>query len=302
MNNIYITQSNNVVIVNGSDNTFSTVPVSDPRKAIAVNSATNMIYVPDFFAGSMTILHGISNTGSSVTVDTSPSAVAVNSATNKVYAINTDSNNVTVVSTSIIAAIPLNTDALTFPANSTTSNTPTINLTATSTYSPTAPPPPHIYFQVDSTTGNWTQAANISSTATTLTAAATTSVLSTGVHTIYFFATDGSEATTSSLFENNNYFTKFAPETSSMIGGINAYQFAVRLAPSAANASISGRVFSLNDTPISRMKITLTDQQGELRSATTNSFGYFKFTEAAVGQIYVIAGSSKRYKDSISLN
>ncbi len=68
------------------------------------------------------------------------------------------------------------------------------------------------------------------------------------------------------------------------------------LAPNAANASISGRVVADNGIGIKNVVVTLIG--GNLTTpliTRTSSFGYFKFEEAEVGQVYVISVTSKRY-------
>lgn len=67
-------------------------------------------------------------------------------------------------------------------------------------------------------------------------------------------------------------------------------------APTAAGATISGRVFNLAGVPIKNAVITLTG--GNLtapRVTRTASFGYFTIENAEVGHIYVLSVSSKRY-------
>ena len=68
------------------------------------------------------------------------------------------------------------------------------------------------------------------------------------------------------------------------------------LAPTAAGASISGRVITENGNGIQNVIVTLIG--GNLttpRIVRTGSFGYFKFEDAEVGQVYVISVTSKRY-------
>ncbi len=74
------------------------------------------------------------------------------------------------------------------------------------------------------------------------------------------------------------------------------------LAPTAAKASISGRVLS-GTRGIPRVSVVLTDQNGSVRLARTNPFGYFAFDEVEVGKNYVVSGSSKTFSfPPISLN
>ena len=68
------------------------------------------------------------------------------------------------------------------------------------------------------------------------------------------------------------------------------------LGPTAANASVSGRVVTAAGNGIRNVRVTLAG--GSLttpRTATTSSFGYFAFDDIEVGHTYVIAVVSKRF-------
>ncbi len=58
-------------------------------------------------------------------------------------------------------------------------------------------------------------------------------------------------------------------------------------APTAAGVSISGRV-SNGRRGVSRAIVHLTDQNGNVATATTNMFGYFQFADIEVGQSLVV--------------
>lgn len=67
-------------------------------------------------------------------------------------------------------------------------------------------------------------------------------------------------------------------------------------APTAAGVSISGRVLDLNGAGLPKVLVTLSG--GTLLvplTARTSSFGYFKFDDVEVGQVYIISVQSKRY-------
>jgi Carboxypeptidase regulatory-like domain len=66
--------------------------------------------------------------------------------------------------------------------------------------------------------------------------------------------------------------------------------------PTAANSSISGRVTNDSGRGISRSIVTLTDANGNERSATTNPFGYYRFAEVESGQNYVLQVKRKGYR------
>jgi hypothetical protein len=68
------------------------------------------------------------------------------------------------------------------------------------------------------------------------------------------------------------------------------------LVPTAANASVSGRVITANGRGIRNSIIMLTG--GSLTTPIirrTGSFGYFKFDDVEIGQVYVISVVSKTY-------
>jgi hypothetical protein len=67
------------------------------------------------------------------------------------------------------------------------------------------------------------------------------------------------------------------------------------LAPTAAPVSISGRVTAANGRGISGVRVSITDQSGNVRFALTNAFGYYRFDEIEAGQTVVISITSKRY-------
>ena len=206
------------------------------------------------------------------------------------YIISTNTANVTVITPAPTNAIPLNTTVAPLAGNSTSNNTPT------------APQPRNIYFQIDTTNGTWTRATNTGSTATTLTATATPATLQNGIHILYFYAADGSDATSiNPLFANGDkggkLFDGCAPESSSVIGGINAYQFLVApAAPTAANVTVGGKVLTDSGQGISRVSVILTDPNGTARSITTNSFGNYRFEDVEVGQTYVVSVSHRKYQ------
>jgi len=70
------------------------------------------------------------------------------------------------------------------------------------------------------------------------------------------------------------------------------------LGPSAAMASISGRVITTNGTGIKNALITLSNSAGATRTAISNSFGYYRFDDIEAGKTYVINASSKRFEFS----
>lgn len=67
------------------------------------------------------------------------------------------------------------------------------------------------------------------------------------------------------------------------------------LAPTAAQVSVSGRVLTANGIGLRNARLTLTNQAGETQSAVTSAFGYFRFSEVAAGETYILTVHSKRF-------
>ncbi|HQU86191.1 MAG TPA: carboxypeptidase regulatory-like domain-containing protein [Pyrinomonadaceae bacterium] len=71
--------------------------------------------------------------------------------------------------------------------------------------------------------------------------------------------------------------------------GFLTSRFLNTVAPTtAASVTISGKVSTANGNAVSRATIHLTDQNGNIRTAKTNSFGYFRLTEIEAGQTFVV--------------
>ena len=47
---------------------------------------------------------------------------------------------------------------------------------------------------------------------------------------------------------------------------------------------------------ISKARVSITNQNGETRTAKTNAFGYYNFEEIPVGETYILSAAHKRYQ------
>jgi YVTN family beta-propeller protein len=74
----------------------ASLPMDGPGQAIAVNPATNKIYLTNAPEGVL-VVDGATNVTTKVGGSTSPTALALNPLSNKIYAVNSGSNNVTVI-------------------------------------------------------------------------------------------------------------------------------------------------------------------------------------------------------------
>lgn len=66
--------------------------------------------------------------------------------------------------------------------------------------------------------------------------------------------------------------------------------------PTAAPATISGRVLAANGNSIRNARVTLTDSHGVSRTALTSSLGYYSFESVSVGETYILGVEAKRYE------
>ena len=69
----------------------------------------------------------------------------------------------------------------------------------------------------------------------------------------------------------------------------------VTAAPTAATVTVSGRVTTQTGRGIRNVVITMTDSNGNTRTATTTSFGYYRFEDVAAGETYIFAAIGKRF-------
>ncbi len=69
----------------------------------------------------------------------------------------------------------------------------------------------------------------------------------------------------------------------------------IPFSPTAAAVSIGGRVLTATGRGIFGARVALTGANGNARSALTNAFGYYRFTEVPVGETYIIDARHKSY-------
>lgn len=68
------------------------------------------------------------------------------------------------------------------------------------------------------------------------------------------------------------------------------------LTPTAAPATIGGRVLTDGGRGIRNVIVTLTDSKGESRSAVSSAFGYYRFSDIAVGEVYILSAKAKQFQ------
>ena len=75
----------------------------------------------------------------------------------------------------------------------------------------------------------------------------------------------------------------------------NTSEFTPRFGPTAAGVSISGRIKTPSGGGLTNASVSITDMAGNISTARTGSFGYYKFEDVPAGGTYVIAVTSKRF-------
>jgi hypothetical protein len=79
------------------------------------------------------------------------------------------------------------------------------------------------------------------------------------------------------------------------VDGADIGAFEVQFAPTAATVAVSGRVMTMSGRGIANVRLSLTDSNGEVRTATTTSFGYYRFDDVQAGETYILSASGKHY-------
>lgn len=67
------------------------------------------------------------------------------------------------------------------------------------------------------------------------------------------------------------------------------------LPPTAANVSVGGRVFSALGRGVPNAVVEISDLEGNMRRARTNSFGHFRFEDVTAGNTYIFNVYSKQH-------
>lgn len=108
----------------------------------------------------------------------------------------------------------------------------------------------------------------------------------------YRIPTGGGTAT----LVNSTINTAAKTVTALNVSEFSDWTLAQPVAPTAANVSVGGRVTTASGQGISQVRILMTDNNGVLRFATTNAFGYYFFDEVETGQTVVFEARHKRYQ------
>ncbi len=72
--------------------------------------------------------------------------------------------------------------------------------------------------------------------------------------------------------------------------------FTVLPGPTAASVTVSGRAVTASGRGIRNVMITMTDANGNERTAQTTAFGYYRFDNIAAGETITISAKARRYR------
>jgi hypothetical protein len=89
--------------------------------------------------------------------------------------------------------------------------------------------------------------------------------------------------------------TEFEFNNGTPAAATNNGQFTV-LGTTAASVSVEGRVTTNQGRGIGNVTITLTDSRGNQRTATTTSFGYYRFETIQAGETVTISAKARRIR------
>jgi YVTN family beta-propeller protein len=246
-------------VIDGATNAVIASPtVGTEPLAVAVNPATNAIYVANVGGDSVSVIDGAnpSATPTTVTVGTGPDAVAVNPISGKVYVPNYYSKTVSIITPEQVHSIPLDTAIAPLKGNVTTSLTPTFSFTTDSEFSPYAPPVQGVYYQFDTWQGPWQPASGQAPSFT----ATPAKPLSLGTHILYAYAVDPQAANSTGMAQN-------------FVGRMTAYVFTVQ------EAKTSTTLVSDTNPAVQGAKVTFTATVMPVAPATGTPTGTVTFMD-----------------------
>ena len=85
-NKIYVACLNDgLTVIDGATNGTVFVAAGDHPSAVAVNPSTNRVYVANYDSANVTVVNGATNSTNNVSVGSNPDGIAVNPVTNKIY-------------------------------------------------------------------------------------------------------------------------------------------------------------------------------------------------------------------------
>ena len=237
-NKVYAAFANEVIVIDGADNSLTYVPVPTGSTAsIAINYFTNKIYVSSD-GGNLTVIDGFTNATTSLTVPAGTISIGMNPMTNEIITGGATAAAVAGVAAPFIG-LPLTTTINPLPGNSSASGG-SITMSAANAF-PNPLPVRGVYYQFDSIEGRWSLASGAGNGPWT----ASLGGLSSGSHTIYAFAAEAHMAPTDTGNGSSPMFGNIATYNFTVSGSLATPTVAVS---SSANPSTVGQSVTFTAT------------------------------------------------------
>lgn len=130
-NKIYVLhqQSNNVWVIDGTNNSTTIVPVGTTPTAIAVNPVTNKVYVSNSGTANVTVIDGATSSTTTIATSLAPLDIGVNTSTNKIYVASASARNVAIIdgATNSTTSVATGSDPRTIAINEVTNKIYVVN-------------------------------------------------------------------------------------------------------------------------------------------------------------------------------
>ena len=277
---VYVTNqgSDTVSVIDTTNNTvIATIPVGVAPFGVAVSRDGTRVYVTNLVSNSVSVIDTATNNVTTIPVGIRPFALAISPDGTRAYVANSGSDNVSVINTTdntVIATIPVGDDPIAvaispdgrrvYVANQSSHSVSVIN-TANNTV-------------ITVPVGFFPSGLAVSPDGTRLfvtnQGSGNVSVINTVTNTVI-----------ATIFTSGSCPFGIVITTPPGTGG----------GTTAASVSVSGRVITPQGRGIRNVVITMTDSQGNSRTATTTSFGYYRFEEVAAGETFIFAARGKRF-------
>jgi YVTN family beta-propeller protein len=230
-NRIYAAFAGEVVVIDGSTNALSYVPVDTGTgpASLGINAATNRIYVAAD-DGVLSVIDGDTNVVATSAIPAGADGIGVNPVTNQAFVHGSDTTVVDGSASDTARANPLRTSISPLPGNASGPDA-TFTLSAANSFSPNALPVRAVYYQLDSTAGRWSAAQGSGPYTAAFTG------LAPGSHTLRAFAVDGQDAPLSA-----------GPQSIPLVGTVAAYAFTVSRAGASVSLAASRNPVDAGDT------------------------------------------------------
>jgi hypothetical protein len=269
-NKVYAAFANEVIVIDGADNSLAYVPVTTGTTAsIAINYFTNKIYVASD-GGSLTVIDGATNATTSLSVPAGTLSIGMNPTTNEVITGGGALSAVNGVAAPSVS-VPLTTTINALPGNSGAASA-SITMSAANGFANPLPVR-GVYYQFDSIEGRWSLASGSGNGPWT----APLSGLTSGSHTIYAFA---AEAHASPTDTGNG--------SSPLFGNIASYAFTVTATTGTARVNLAS---SANPSSAGQA-VTFTASVSGSAATPTGSVAFVDGTTTLCPSVTLASGSA----------